>query len=192
MELFHFQLPAGGIHSPAKWSCLNGGRKVQNAFRDNEELKCEVGKKTFFKGGKGKFKSYNTSCMYFYSSYCEQVWLSAALHGTLVKGTDFWAGQFGQTLTLLHMILWLFGKLLNSWSFQFLSHQVVWLSAWVRIKWDSAGKNLVEYLLRNSRILNTWKRLWSSINLSLHHQAPVMFSSFSPWAFQTHSHFPLW
>ena len=105
--------------------------------------------------------------MYFYSSYCKQVCLSAALHGTVVKGIDFWAGQFGQTLTLLHMIFWLFGKLLNSWSFQFLSHQVGWLSAWVRIKWDSAGKNLVEYLLRNSRILNTWKRLWSSINLSI-------------------------
>ena len=25
MELFHIQLPAGGIHSPAKRSCLNGG-----------------------------------------------------------------------------------------------------------------------------------------------------------------------
>lgn len=48
MELFHIQLPAGGIHSPAKRFCLNAGWKVQNATRENEELMCKVRKKTFF------------------------------------------------------------------------------------------------------------------------------------------------
>ena len=88
------------------------------------------------------------------------------------------------------MIFWQFGKLLNSWSFQFLSHQVGWLSAWVRIKWGSIGKNLVEYLVKISRMLNTWKRLWSSINLSLYHWAPVKFSFFLSLGFSDSFSFP--